>query len=119
MCILNTMLVYNIKYKHHNLIHTTRESSDRKKSLSFTVLIITTVFIVLTLPNNILNAFFLPLFDTEYGYNIFFLTDCLAFTYHGFNFLLLLITNKRFYAEFKEIMNTQRSNRISNIGNLT
>ena len=61
-----------------------------------------TTFILLTLPDNIMNAFFLPmLVSVDYGYHLLFFCDCLAFTFHGLHFIILIVSNKLFKKELK------------------
>ena len=98
---------------NEKLVHRSRERTARKKSLTYTVLTITVMFFLLTLADNILNAFFLPIILVEdYGYNLLFFADSLAFTYHGFQFIILLVTNKKFKSEFNLMIKC--SNKVEN-----
>ena len=97
----NLLLAYDIIFMQTS-IQVTEDSINKRKSLSITILIITTVFIVFTLPDNIMNAFFLPiLFSVDYGYHLLFFCDCLAFTFHGLHFIILIVSNKLFKKELK------------------
>ena len=115
MSISNILLVCSIYSDHEVMINTSEENSARKKSLTYTVLAITSMFLILTLLDNVLNAFFLPIILAEdYGYDFLFFADCLAFSYHGLHFLVLLITNKKFNSVFKLLFHIGSSNRVSN-----
>jgi hypothetical protein len=113
MGVFNILLAYSILFGRQTLVHTTELSNSRKKSLSMTVLMITTFFIILTFPDNIINAFFLPiLLNQGYGYTLIFFIDSFIFSYHAFHFAILLISNKRFYEEFNLVFKIKRSNRV-------
>jgi hypothetical protein len=113
MGVFNILLAYSILFGRQTLVHTTELSNSKKKSLSMTVLIITTFFIVSTFPINIVNAFFLPILLSQgYGYTLIFFIDSFMFSYHAFHFAILLISNKRFYAEFNLVFKIKRSNRV-------
>ena len=97
----NLLLIYDILLINTS-IQITADSINKRKSLSITILIITTVFIVLTLPDNIMNAFYMPFVESvDYGYHLLFFCDCLAFTFHGLHFIILIVSNKLFEKEFK------------------
>ena len=110
MFIFNILLIRCIQSNDQNIHHTNEVSRhSKKKSLTYTVLILTTLFILLTLMDNILNTFFLAVILIQgYGYDLLFFADCLAFTYHGLHFLILLITNKKFSSEFKLMINFKK-----------
>lgn len=114
MSISNILLVRSIYSNREVLINSSEENSARKKSLTYTILTITVMFLILTLADNILNAFFLPIILVEdYGYNLLFFADSLAFTYHGLQFIILLVTNKKFKSEFNLMMKC--SNKVENL----
>jgi hypothetical protein len=114
MTIINIMLIHSIKVKEESTVHSNQTTNEKKKSLTFTVLILTVFFIFFTLMDNILNAFFLPtILPEDYGYNLLFFADSLAFSYHSLHFLILLITNRKFYAQFKLMFNS--SNRVASL----
>jgi hypothetical protein len=125
MSVSNILLVYVLLFKKQNSIDISEESNSKRKSLSFSVLFFTTMFIVLTLPVSILNAFFLkPLLEINYGYVVLFMMDNMAFTYHGLHFTILLVTNKRFAKELKtffkvcvtsnKVLNNDDTNTVTN-----
>ena len=114
LTITNLMLIHSIKAKEKNAIHSNEKPNTRKKSLTYTVMILTTLFILFTLADNILNAFYLPIIlPQDYGYALLFFADSLAFSYHSLHFSILLISNKKFKSEFKLML--KRSNKVENI----
>jgi hypothetical protein len=119
MSVSNILLVCVILFKKQNSIDISEDSNSKRKSLSFSVLVLTTMFIILTLPDNILNAFFLtPLFEENYGYVVLFMMDNIAFTYHALHFAILLVTNKRFAKELKKLFKVcVTSNKVVNNDN--
>ena len=49
-----------------------------------------------------MNAFYMPfVVSVDYGYHLLFFCDCLAFTFHGLHFIILIISNKLFKKELK------------------
>lgn len=71
----------------------------------------TVAFIMLTLPNAIAGGYYIAvLFSTRLGTMILFITDCLAFSFHSFNFIVFLISNKRFNEEFRRMISSIKPN---------
>ena len=77
--------------------------NSKEKSMNRTVIIITLLFIALTCPGAIGSIYYNSLVRTKVGQLILFFLDSLTFSYHGLNFIILLLTNKKFEAEFKAI----------------
>ena len=48
--------------------------------------------------------YFLSLSQTEVGSAIIILMDDISFSYHGFSFFTLLLTNKKFFSEFRGLL---------------
>ena len=89
-------------------IHPIRQSqsvckfAQKNEKISFLVLLVTTLFILLTMPMTIANGFFVDiLFESEIGTTIVFYLDTLLFSFHSLNFFALLLTNKKFSKEAK------------------
>ena len=113
----NIFLVYDVILKKQTVTQPSNRAF-KKRSLSRMILITTTLFILLTLADNILNAFYLSFIVVQdYGYDLLFFCDCLTFSYHGLHFLILILTNKRFSNEFKLTFKLKRlNNKVGNIG---
>ena len=102
MMISNSFLAYFVLKNKPSTITSTKKSPIKRQSASVTVLIITTLFILFTLPGNINDAFFIPiLINYSYDAAINFFFDNLMFTYHALSFVILFVSNKRFLNEFK------------------
>lgn len=91
--------------KKLGLSASTSQSSSNKLGPTISVISITLSFIILTLPNAIAGGYYITeLFKTSTGTLILFITDCLLFTYHSCNLVVLLIFNKMFRKEFKSMI---------------
>ena len=108
MIISNGFLTYNILIVRKKNVNVSKDSESKRKSLCITVLVLTSIFVLLTLPDNIMNAFYNAA-SIENGYEILFFLDSLAFTYHGLQFFILIITNQRFKSEFKLMLEFSKS----------
>lgn len=70
--------------------------TPHKKSLNKTLIVSTITFIILTLPTAIASFYFVDWIQTEEGNLLINLFDDLSFTYHGCNFFILTIMNRKF-----------------------
>ena len=91
--------------------------SSKEKSMNRTVIIITLLFIALTCPGAIGSIYYNSLVRTKVGQLILFFLDSLTFSYHGLNFIILLLTNKKFEAEFKAIFYKLFNRKAASAGN--
>jgi len=96
MLLANVLLLNQISRKRRSS-GLVQQQKGNKRSLTALTLVTTLSFIVLTAPNAVVNGFYLhDLFKTKFGTMLVFLIDSILFTYHGFNFLTLMLTNRRF-----------------------
>ena len=87
--------------KKEQNVKISKNSGDKRKAMSITVIAMTSCFLIMTLPYTLARGYFLTaLSATPAGLSILFLCDSIAFTYHGINFVILYVTNKK----FKEIV---------------
>ena len=125
LAVNNCMLIYSIKFhKKVAIVPMSIQLRIRKRRLqmTITVFLITVLFILISLPGSFLAKFFgikfifnnslkilgaivsgfyfLSLSQTEVGSAIIILMDDISFSYHGFSFFTLLLTNKKFFSEF-------------------
>ena len=108
--LVNSFLIYQT-LASRGIISRTQSDKVKRRNASFSVVMVTIAFIVLTLPNAIAGGYFIAqLFSTELGTLILFITDCFAFTFHSFNFVVFLFSNKRFNEEFRNMLNYFRPN---------
>ena len=113
MLVVNALLIHKIMFKNGISTDTTADRQHRSKRLaaSISVIILTFLFIVMTLPDAIATGFYLSeLLDTNSGTAVLFAADCLAFSFHGFNSIILLVTNSQFRQEFKSTLRCCRKN---------
>ena len=102
LAIFNISLIYELtKRENNSTLTSSAQSKANKRALTLTCISFNILFIVMTLPNALVSSF---LYNNIYnlgdlGNFVIIFCDCLAFTFHGLNFLLLLITNKRFKSE--------------------
>lgn len=93
---------------------TTATVSDTKKQrnerMNQTVLVMTFLFIAMTSPIACASFFFDTLFTTDYGNFIIVLLDCVSFSYHGLNFVIMTLSNTMFRKEFFKILLWQKNN---------
>lgn len=76
-----------------------KSKSDR---INKTVIILTLIFVMMTLPLASASFFFNQLVLTDYGLFIIVLLDCISFSYHGLNFILMAFSNKIFRKQYKK-----------------
>ena len=101
MIVCNCLLIHELRNSKRKM---KSPNLKKLKSTSVTVLIVNTLFIVLSAPAAIANAFYVPLlFESRTGIAILFFFDCLTFTFHSFNFVTLFFSNKQFSREVKFI----------------
>lgn len=82
-------------------------SQQRNEKMNQTVFLMTLLFIGLTLPIACASFFFDQLFSTDYGVFIITLLDCVSFSYHGLNFIIMAFSNKMFRREFLKILKNE------------
>lgn len=77
----------------------------------------TLLFIVLTSPGAICSQFYNTLIVSYSGNVILFSSDCIAFSYHALNILILCISNKHFLRKLQQalkIVNVSGAGQLSN-----
>lgn len=72
--------------------------------MTLTIVTVTALFIMFTLPGSIVSGYFYQELDqTKIGSLIVILCDNITFSFHAFQLLFLLLTNKIFCKEFMDI----------------
>ena len=83
--------------------------------MTFTIVILTVMFLMSTLPYTFATTFFfLKLYDKPYGKLLINSLSLLSFSYHAFNCLILIVTNKQFLIECKSLYRTMMRPSSSN-----
>ena len=72
--------------------------------MNITVITLTIMFIVLTLPGTIVTILSDGLLLIPGGLTLISIADTLDFLFHACNFIILLITNKRFSDETRQVL---------------
>jgi hypothetical protein len=72
--------------------------------MNISVITLTIMFIVLTLPGTVVTILSDDLLLMPGGYMFISIADSLDFLFHACNFIILLITNKRFSDETREVL---------------
>ena len=111
LIIFNFIFIYVLYIKKNQ---STSSSNNKETKLIKTIIAVTILFIVFTLPTaSIQGKVYTFLYSTELGQLCILLCNSFTFTYQGNNLLLLYLTNKQFVKEIKSIFNRNRISRIS------
>ena len=91
-------------HKTKKTMVTIRNSRIKKNQLSinFSVILMTILFIVFTSAGAVCSQFYDELVLTQNGKIILFASDCLTFSYHGLNIMILCVSNKLFLRRLRE-----------------
>ncbi len=73
-----------------------------------TVISMTLMYIIMTIPGTLVSIYYGKLVQNDWGTFILYLGDSVDNTYHGLNFIILLITNKKFLNEAKNIISKNK-----------
>lgn len=107
LLIVNFLLVRKImsrKKIHLSISNVTNEKKSRKNDrINRTVLLLTFLFILMTLPSASASFFFTTLVTSDFGLFLIVLFNCISFSYHGFNFIFMAFSNKIFFEEYKKL----------------
>ena len=103
LAIANLMLLATICRKSRkSMVQSTpgsSRSSNKVKSVTITVLVVTLQFLFMTGVGTFVNLFMLSLVGSDVGYLIIVLSDSLCFSFHGLSIVTLILTNRRFRSE--------------------
>ena len=79
-------------------VATSANRQENQKSLHKTVVSLTVLFIVMTLPGAVVTSVLYAYLEMhgDLGKLLITICDCISFSFHVLNFLILLLTNKRF-----------------------
>lgn len=106
LIILNSFMIYKTVYKQKFALKHTSELSNRKKrQMTISVIILTMLFIIMTLPGAVVSGYFFQvLIKTPMGTIILYLLDNISFSYHGLGFLILYLSNKQISMQVKSLI---------------
>jgi hypothetical protein len=92
----------------HTMQLNVRSRAQKQKSLNLTVISLTLIFILMTSPSAVCSIFFESWIKSYTGTLVISLSDSICFSYHGLNFLLLLLTNKKFTMHVFKLIRCER-----------
>ena len=96
----NFLLIVRLNLMKNSFInHQDHGFGLRKKNMNLTVILLTSLFIVVTIPSTINTLFYPLLIQSDVGLGILYLFDSIANTYHCLNIVILLASNKKFFEE--------------------
>ena len=87
-----------------------KSSSHKMQSINVTIMIMTFLFIGMTLPCAFASFYFNELIVSDVGYFFIVFSNCISFSYHGLNCLLYYFSNKRFRNEFLDFFGRKNFN---------
>lgn len=113
---INILLIYEIKRQ----VGTVQSDAKKAKHRAMNRLVITMalLFVLFTLPGAVITSILNKVLQ-EWGisgYVIINLCDAFIFSYHGLNWLIVMLTNKRFLIEVKLYLSEKFGTKIVKIG---
>ena len=114
MFICNIILIYQLvsERKFQKLKLRVKKAVKRKR-ISISIMLLTTFFMISTLPIAYSGAFLQPeLYSTKSGILAYHIFGSISFSYHSCNFVLLLTSNKQFRIEFKNLMQLNKKDKV-------
>nr|QVK45792.1 G protein-coupled receptor [Proales similis] len=77
-------------------------SQSRNQAMTASIVLLTVLFIVMTLPSAYVSFAYGFLVSLDYGRTVILICDCITFSYHGLNFYIYFLLNRRFRQELKQ-----------------
>ena len=79
--------------------------NSKNESMNKTIITMTIMFLAVTLPTAYASFFFADMIQTDLGYFLIVLFNCITFSYHGLYFFLLIFSNNKFKREVLKLFN--------------
>ena len=118
LAIANFLLILHLRLRAKKSSVKSSDAQKKKNAkMNLTVIIITLLFIVMTLPSALVSIYYNDLVITYTGLAWAIFGNSIGFSYHGFSFFILYSTNSRFRDEFKGLFKCCFGNRFSSGGN--
>lgn len=99
--IINIFLIIDLQKKKRSVTQATTRIHKNQLSINLSVILMTLLFILFTSPGAICSQFYNVLVQSHTGLVILYSSDCIAFSYHALNILILCISNKQFLRKLK------------------
>ena len=111
MVIFNSGVIYHLNRLHRTT--TIHNSRIQHRSISITLVITTSLFLMMTIPSGVAFAFF----ETTASTIVLIAVDEIYFTYHTLSFLLYMITFTEFRREFIAMIKCTQRDRVMPVNN--
>ena len=113
IAITNTVFIIHLRVKK-NIVSALMSSLQKQKfkSLNKTVIVLTSLFIVMTMPGTLASIYYDQLVQSEVGMVLLNLGDLVDNMYHSLNFLILAKTNTRIYKKVRSLLFKNKLNII-------
>ena len=124
LILVNVCIIYKAtKYErlHKNVVQSQSQptvvnetrSARKKAEMTRSILIITFLYIIVTLPGTILTGFFfISMMSLDIGLMLLNIIDIIHFSYPAFNFFILYFSNKLFCQEVKIFFGRMKRNKV-------
>ncbi len=102
---INIFLIIDLKEKKKSITNLDLRNNKRKEiSINLTIILMTILFILFTSPSAICSQFYGQLISSYNGTIILYVSDCIAFSYHALNIIILCLVNKSFLRRLKIVL---------------
>lgn len=91
-----------------NCEHIISKVKQKQKNMNITVFFMTLIFTICTFPLAIITVLYSTLIISDYGFLIILIGNTICFAYHGFNSIILIITNKTLKKEVLHLAGIKR-----------
>ena len=113
--ISNTGLIYYLRSIQKNS-SLNDQQKKRQASVTITIIAMTLIFILLTMPATLVAAYYNELVTSYKGQVLLVAGDSCGFSYHALSIIILSVTNKRFFRKLKGIFYTKPEIHLNTIG---
>ena len=105
LIIINIFLIIDLQEKKKSITDLNLRNNKRKEiSINLTIILMTILFILFTSPSAICSQFYGKLIKSYNGTIILYVSDCIAFSYHALNIIILCLVNKSFLRRLKIVL---------------
>lgn len=116
LAISSLLLIYEINRKTRNLgaLSSSSQRQENQRSLNKTVVFFALLFVIMTSPGAIVTSFLNSVLQSSghWGLVIISVCDCITFSFHALNFIILIVTNK---IDSEKSTSAQTKNRSKNV----
>lgn len=114
LIIINSMIIYKATRFSRSQNTTIAHDERRKIQMTRTILVITFLYIGMSLPGAIVTGYFYgTIYSLTYGSLIINFLNAIQFSYPAYHFLILFFSNKLFAQEVKSFLSKMGNNSVS------